>query len=714
MKQVIQNFKTGKLYVDDVPMPALQPGMILVENVCSLISAGTERSTVKVAQANLLGKAKQRPELVAQVLQNIKKEGLKATLEKVKTKLDSLKALGYSSAGTVLASMDHNNSFKPGDRIACAGQDFASHSEIVCIPQNLAAKIPDNVTFEEASFTTLGAIALQGIRQADPKLGEYVCIIGLGLIGQLTAQMLKANGCKVLGIDLSDKLLNLAIENGIDMAARRDDEDLISKINNFTNGYGFDSVIITAATSSNDPIELSAEITRKKAKVVIVGAVKMDVPRDPHFYRKELSLLMSCSYGPGRYDQEYETHGHDYPYGYVRWTQQRNMEAFLQLIAQKRINIAPLITHRFTIENAMEAYDIVMGKKQEHHIGILLQYAPNTTKFQQEIKTTQPVHKNINVGFIGAGSFAQSYLLPHLKADNISLHSVITSKGITAKNVCDKFGFHAAGSDASLVLNNKEINTVFIATPHNSHGQLVLEAIKNGKNVFVEKPLTIYEEELETIKNEAETSSAKLMVGFNRRFSPAAKQAFEAFRDTSEPLLINYRINAGFLPKEHWAQDDRIGGGRIIGEVCHFIDLLQFLTQSTPKIVFASCITSENATKKNNDNVAINVTMQNGSIANILYCANGNKLLPKEHIEIFGEGKSVIIDDFKEVTVYAGNKARKHKTAGKGHKEEVVQFISSIEKGEASPIAFSSIYLTTLSCFKIMDSLVTGMPQNVA
>lgn len=714
MKQVIQNFKTGKLYVDDVPMPALQPGMILVENVCSLISAGTERSTVKVAQANLLGKAKQRPELVAQVLQNIKKEGLKATLEKVKTKLDSLKALGYSSAGTVLASMDHNNSFKPGDRIACAGQDFASHSEIVSIPQNLAARIPDNVTFEEASFTTLGAIALQGIRQADPKLGEYVCIIGLGLIGQLTAQMLKANGCKVLGIDLSDKLLNLATENGIDMAARRDDEDLISKINNFTNGYGFDSVIITAATSSNDPIELSAEISRKKAKVVIVGAVKMDVPRDPHFYRKELSLLMSCSYGPGRYDQEYETHGHDYPYGYVRWTQQRNMEAFLQLIAQKRINIAPLITHRFTIENAVEAYDIVMGKKQEHHIGILLQYAPNTTKFLQEIRTTSSANKNINIGFIGAGSFAQSYLLPHLKADNISLHSVITSKGITAKNVCDKFGFHSAGSDASLVLNNQEINTVFIATPHNSHGQLVLESIKKGKNVFVEKPLTIYEHELEEIKNEAETSSARLMVGFNRRFSPAAKQAFEAFRDASEPLLINYRINAGFLPKEHWAQDDRIGGGRIIGEVCHFIDLIQFLTQSTPKTVFASCITSENAAKKNNDNVAINVSMQNGSIANILYCANGNKLLPKEHVEIFGEGKSVVIDDFKEVTVYGGNRARKQKTAGKGHKEEVNQFITSIEKGEPSPIPFSSIYLTTLSCFKIMDSLVTGMPQNIA
>ena len=339
MKQVIQNFKTGELFVDDVPMPSISKGMVLVENKFSLISAGTERGTVKVGKASLLGKAKQRPDLVAQVLQNIKKEGLRATIDKVKTKLDSLKALGYSTSGVVMASMDTNGIFKVGDRVACAGQDYASHSEIVGVPQNLVVKIPDNVSFEEASFTTLGAIALQGVRQADPTLGENICVIGLGLLGQITTQLLKANGCKVFGIDLSPNLIELAKESGADGALLRSDKNLLTAIENFTNGHGFDKVIITAAAPSNDPIELSAIITRKKGQVIVVGAVKMDIPRDPDFYRKELELKMSCSYGPGRYDVSYEEDGLDYPYAYVRWTEQRNMEAFLGLISQGSLNL---------------------------------------------------------------------------------------------------------------------------------------------------------------------------------------------------------------------------------------------------------------------------------------------------------------------------------------------------------------------------------------
>ena len=338
MKQVIQNFKTGELYVDEVPLPALSGGMVLVENKFSLISAGTERSTVKTAKANLIGKARQRPDLVAQVIQNIRKEGLQATLEKVRTKLDSLKALGYSTAGEVVASMDTNGLFKPGDRVACGGQDYASHAEVVSIPQNLVARIPDNVTYEEASFTTLGAIALQGVRQAEPQLGETVCVIGLGLLGQITCQLLKANGCRVFGIDISESLLTLARTQGADEAINRQHADLKSIATSFTNGYGFDSIIITAATPSNDPIELSAELARKKGKIIVVGAVKMDIPRDPHFYRKELELRMSCSYGPGRYDVKYEEEGEDYPFAYVRWTEQRNMEAFLQLLSQKRLD----------------------------------------------------------------------------------------------------------------------------------------------------------------------------------------------------------------------------------------------------------------------------------------------------------------------------------------------------------------------------------------
>ena len=417
MKQVIQNFKSGELYVDDVPLPSISKGMVLVENKFSLISAGTERGTVKVGKANLLGKAKQRPDLVAQVLQNVRKEGLKATLDKVKTKLDSLKALGYSTSGEVMASMDTRNLFQPGDRVACAGQDFASHSEMVSIPQNLVAKIPDNVSFEDASYTTLGAIALQGVRQADPKLGDNVCVIGLGLLGQITSQLLKANGCNVFGIDLSERLVHLAKEISADEAMLRNNLNLLASITDFTNGYGFDSVIITAAAPSNDPIELSAEIARKKGKVIVVGAVKMDIPRDPHFYRKELDLRLSCSYGPGRYDVNYENNGQDYPYAYVRWTEQRNMEAFLKLISNGAVNLKPLTSHVFDITEAEKAYDIVLGKVQEPSIGILLKY-PNSDKTKLStniVLDTKPINK-INVGFIGAGSFAQSYLIPHVKA----------------------------------------------------------------------------------------------------------------------------------------------------------------------------------------------------------------------------------------------------------------------------------------------------------
>ncbi|HVF80715.1 MAG TPA: zinc-binding alcohol dehydrogenase [Flavisolibacter sp.] len=437
MKQLIQNFKTGDLYVDEVPLPSIKEGMVLVENQFSLISAGTERGTVKVAQSNLLGKARQRPDLVAQVLQNIKKEGLSATLNKVRTKLDSLKALGYSTCGTVLASLDKNGTFKPGDRVACAGQDYASHAEIVAIPQNLVAKIPDNVPFEDAAFTTLGAIALQGVRQTEPQLGERICVIGLGLLGQITCQLLKANGCAVLGIDLNERLIALASETAATKALHRNDPNLLAACDNFTKGHGFDAIIITAAAPSNDPIELSAQIARKKGKIIVVGAVKMDIPRDPHFYRKELDLRMSCSYGPGRYDTKYEDNGTDYPFAYVRWTEQRNMEAFLDLLARKAIDISPLITHVFDIDNAEQAYDIILGKTKEPHIGILLKYTANSAKRNTLVQVKNSPLSSINVGFIGAGSFAQSYLIPNAKAWGASLDGVVTSKGISSKNVAD-------------------------------------------------------------------------------------------------------------------------------------------------------------------------------------------------------------------------------------------------------------------------------------
>lgn len=713
MKQVIQNFKTGKLYVDELPMPGLSKGMVLVENHFSLISAGTERSTVKVAQANLLGKAKQRPELVAQVLQNVRKEGLAATISKVKTKLDSLKALGYSTSGTVVASLDKSGAFKPGDRVACAGQDYASHAEMIAVPQNLVAKVPDNVSMDDAAFTTLGAIALQGVRQAAPNIGESVCVIGLGLLGQITCQLLKANGCNVFGIDFKSSLLELALKMGADTSMNRNDSNLLAACEAFTRGHGFDSVIITAAAPTNDPVVLSSEILRKKGKVVIVGAVKMDIPRDPNFYPKELDLRMSCSYGPGRYDVEYEEMGNDYPIAYVRWTEQRNMEAFLDLISQGRIQVKPLITHIFDIEDAENAYNLVMGKTTEDSIGILLKYDATGNLKNKMVEVANNPVKAISTGFIGAGSFAQSYLIPNVKAFGAGLQGVVTSRGITSKNVAEKFGFNFCSSLPEEVLTNNDINTIFIATPHSSHSKFAVKALQQGKAVFVEKPLAIDIQQLKDVLNAYRENRMPLMVGFNRRFAPISKQIKQEFHNIGEPLVIQMRINAGYIPKDHWTQIPEIGAGRIIGEICHFIDLMQFFCEEEPVRVFAESISSDNTDVTNFDNVSITVKFNNGSVGNLVYLANGDKLLPKEHIEVFGAGKVGIINDFKNGHLYKNNKSTKLASHGKGHKEEVSAFLNAVKTGESLPLTFRSICLTTLTTFKILDSLYTGMPQAI-
>ncbi len=713
MKQVIQNFKTGELYVDDVPLPALSEGMVLIENQFSLISAGTERGTVKVAQANLLNKARQRPDLVAQVIQNIKKEGLKATIAKVRSKLDSLKAMGYSTSGVVLSSMDTNGLFKPGDRVACAGVDYASHAEIVTVPQNLVVKIPDEVSSGDAAFTTLGAIAMQGVRQAEVRIGEKVCVIGLGLLGQITCQLLRANGCAVFGIDLSESFVNIANEHSADKALLRNDPNLINACNNFTNGHGFDAVIITAATQSSDPIDLAGEISMKKGKVVVVGVVTMSIPRDPHYYRKEIDIRMSCSYGPGRYDVDYEENGKDYPYAYVRWTEQRNMESFLDLLARKYVNLKPLITHIIDIDDAEKAYNIILGKIKEHHIGILLKYSENENKSRSAISISNKPLASINTGFIGAGSFAQSYLIPNVKSSGGSLDGVVTSRGITAKNVGDKFGFNFCSSNVTDVLGNEKINTVFIATPHSSHAGLVIESLKAGKNVFVEKPLAINIEELNQVIETKKKNTQPLMVGFNRRFAPVSETIKKEFQNTGEPMVINIRINAGFIPKDNWLQQKDTGAGRIIGEMCHFIDLMQYFTGSEPVKVYAECISSNNDKITPADNIAIVIKFKDGSVGNLTYLANGDKGMPKELIEVFSGSKIGIINDFRDGLIYRNGKAIKLKSSGKGHKEEVVVFINALKSGNDSPISFRSICLTTLTTFKIHDSLFTGMPQDV-
>lgn len=715
MKQVIQNFKTGELSVAEVPPPALARGFVLVRNHFSLISAGTERSTVSTAQASLLGKARQRPDLVRQVLDSFRKDGFAETLKRVRTKLETLKELGYSSAGTVLASMDIQGRFKPGERVACGGGGYASHAGIVTVPQNLVVKVPESVGLNAAAFTTLGAIAMQGVRQANPRLGEFVCVIGLGLLGQITAQILRANGCQVFGVDTAEPMAALAARASCHAARTRSDAGLESAFAAFTGGHGFDAVIITAATQSTDPVELATAILRQKGVLVIVGAVPMSIPREPHFYKKELELKISCSYGPGRYDPTYEEGGQDYPYGYVRWTENRNMAAFVRLLENRSVDVQPLVTHVFEIEQAEKAYDIVTGKTSERHLGILLKYpeAPEAPPVEAAPQAAPGSPATAGIAFIGAGSFAQKFLIPFARHGG-DLVSVVTSRGVTAKSVGEKFRFRSQSTDARDVLADPAVNTVFIATRHDTHAAFAAAALDAGKDVFVEKPLAIREDEFEEVLEVARRrSDCRLMVGYNRRFSPLARQAREVFQRVSGPLLINYRVNAGFLPKEHWTQTEQ-GGGRILGEVCHFVDLMQFLTGSEPVGVYALSVAADNDQMPDQDNVAISLRFQNGSVGQIGYLACGDKLLNKERIEIFGGGQSFIIDDFRLGEHYAGGARRTLRLPGKGHREEVEAFLHAIRDGRASPIPLHSLALTSAATFAILDSLRTGLPQAVS
>lgn len=696
----------------EVPPPALASGFVLVRNQFSLISSGTERSTVSTAQASLIGKARQRPDLVRQVLDSFRKDGFAETLLRVRTKLETLKELGYSSAGTVLASLDTEGKFKAGDRVACGGGGYASHAGVIAVPQNLVVKVPSDVELDVAAFTTLGAIAMQGVRQAEPRLGEFVCVIGLGLLGQITAQILRANGCQVFGVDTAEPMVELAAKLGCHAARTRSDAGLESAFTAFTGGRGFDAVLITAATQSADPVELATSILRQKGVIVVVGTVPMNIAREPFFYKKELELKISCSYGPGRYDPAYEEEGHDYPYGYVRWTENRNMEAFVRLLENRSVDVQPLITHVLDVEQAERAYDIVTGKVSERHLGILLKYSEVEERPVARLpRVAGGSPAKPRIGFIGAGSFAQKSLIPFAKAGG-ELLSVVTTRGVTAKSVGEKFGFGTHSTDANDVLANPAVNTVFIATRHDSHARLAAAALEAGKNVFVEKPLALHAEELAHVAELARHSDRRLLVGFNRRYSPLAREAREVFAHIAEPLVINYRVNAGFIPKEHWTQTTE-GGGRILGEVCHFVDLMQFLTGSEPTQVHAMSVAADNAQMPDQDNVAISLRFQNGSVGQIIYVASGNKMLNKERIEIFGGGQSFIIDDFRSGEHYSARSRRRIKLPGKGHQQEVEAFLRAIQEGKPSPIALESLVLTTTATFAILDSLRTGLPQVV-
>lgn len=683
MRQVVQNFKDGKIKIIEAPEPIVEKGYLIVRNYFSLISAGTEKTTVSTGKKTIIGKARSRPDLVKKVVDSIKREGLGSTLKKVKSKLEDYKLLGYSSAGEVLEVGEGVRCFNVGDRVACAGGGYALHAEIIKVPVNLCAKVPKSVDFDEAAFSTVGAIAIQGVRQANVRVGEKVGVIGLGLIGILTVQILKAAGCRVFGIDVDPEAVDLAMRFSMDWGATMEKDDIPLKVREFTNGFGLDSVIITAGTKSSVPVNLASEILRERGRVIVVGSVGMELERE-NFYMKELGLDLSRSYGPGRYDPLFEEKGIDYPIGYIRWTEQRNMEAILDLISQNKIKIKELITHRFSINSAPDAYDLIVTGKDKF-LGVVFEYEREKKEEKRKFYISRKDYEkadNVRIGVIGAGNFGKTFILPPLaKNSNVLPVGIATLNGADAMNVGKKFGFSYATADYKEIIDDTEIGTVFVLTRHNLHAKIVIEALKKGKNVYVEKPLAINEKELGEIKKVLSTSTTRLMVGFNRRFSPHSFKLKEFIGKEHGPIIAAYRINAGELPPGHWLNDPDFGGGRIIGEGCHFIDYIRFLTGSKIKN-----LTATSAMQK--DNKVIQIQFADGSIGTILYATIGDRTFPKERVEVFVDGKVGIIDDFRRTILSVNGKKAQFKTKAqdKGHTNEINLFIESIIQGTNAPI----------------------------
>ncbi len=702
MKQLTQQLKSGKMEIIEVPFPQMGKGEVLVKNHFSVISAGTEGYMVSEARKGYIAKAKSRQKEVKQVIESIKTNGLISTYTTVMNKLEAPSALGYSCAGEVLAIGENVTSFSVGDFVACGGKN-ASHADIVAIPQNLCVKVPKNANLKQAAFTTIASIAIQGIRRADLEIGSNCVVIGLGLIGQITMQILQASGITSIGVDVQLDKIKLAKKGNCKYAFVRNQEGLEQTILDLTKGHGTDAILITAGTSSLDPVEFAGVIARKKAKVVVLGAVPTGFSRE-HYYNKELDLLMSTSYGPGRYDTTYEEKGVDYPIGHVRFTENRNMQTFIDLLESKKIDIDYLITHEFELLNAPNAYKMIL-EKSEDYAGILISYDINKEKVE-EIHLEKTIKINPiepNIGLVGAGNFAQNTLLPLMKS-KCNFIAINTNHGNNSIYVAKKYGFNSCYSSAEKVINDKDVNTLFILTRHDTHAQYVIESIDSNKHIFIEKPLAIAEEELESIKQKYNNSNQNkfLMVGFNRRFSPYIKKLKSIF--TADQIkAINMRVNAGILPADHWVNDKGIGGGRIIGEACHFIDLATFIADSKIESVFAQAMDSPNGL---HSTVNINLKFINGSIANISYFSNGNKIMPKEFIEVFSNGTSIVIDNFKRMTIYGKKVTKlKYKAQDKGHGQALIEYFNAIRNGDKCPIPFEESYHSTLATFKVLQSI---------
>ncbi len=715
MRAILEDIRSGEVASHEVPQPELRPGGILVRTAFSAISAGTELAHREQVEKSLLGKALARPDLVRQVFDFARTSGVKAAYQRVQSRLDSLGPLGYSCAGIVLAAGQGVQEFKPGDRVACAGAGYASHCEVNFIPKNLAARVPDTVPLEAASLTAIGAIALQGFRQGQAVLGEVVAVIGAGLVGVLTIQLAKAAGCRVIAIDLDPQRVEQARRFGADLALCSSDRDAASRAKEFA-GHGADVAIITAAAPSAEPIELAAGICRDRGRIVVVGTVNLGVSRQP-MYMKELSLVLSRSYGPGRYDSQYEEEGQDYPIGYVRWTEKRNMEAFLELLASGAIQVAPFIEKRCSVEQGGAAYQEL---KDTGAYTVLVEY-PNRALPAIPLVSNdspQPVLArgpgDLRIGCIGAGSFARAVIFPALRqSQGVVLHSVATASGVAAESARRLFGF-ARAVQAGDLLQDKDTDAVVVLSRHDSHAQYVIAALSNQKPVLVEKPLAVSREQLEGVRyvyqaEQERHASPFLMVGYNRRFAPFTEKLKQFFAGRQEPMVVHIRVNAGYLPHQHWTQQNSSGGGRIIGELCHFVDWARCVVGNSVVRVTANGL--PDGARYNRDNVVATLAFQDGSIANLLYLANGDRSVAKEQYEVFCEGKVGRIDDFRALELATDGKARRTRgRRDKGHQREIELTLEAIRRGTGSPIPFEELVEVSEVTIAIEEAIGTGKP----
>jgi predicted dehydrogenase/threonine dehydrogenase-like Zn-dependent dehydrogenase len=705
MKQVLQNMRTGKITVTEVPVPVPNGGQALVKVAASLVSAGTERMLVEFGEKSLLGKARSRPDLVHQVTDKMKREGILPTLQAAFDRLDQPMPLGYSSAGTIISLGDGMQSFKVGQRVACAGGGYAVHAGYNLVPRLLLTPLPNSVDFESAAFTTLGAIALHGFRLSEAQVGANVAVIGLGLLGLLAGQIAAAAGYRLFGIDTNPQRVALAASLGLEASLR---DQAVDSGRGFTAGRGFDVVLICADTLSNDPVELAAVIARDRARIVATGAVGLTFPRKL-YYEKELSFINSRSYGPGRYDPSYEENARDYPIGYVRWTEGRNFEAVVDLLAGGRLQVQPLVTHRFPIEKAAAAYELITGKMEQPFLGVLLTYPPDTETASQVV-SFNPLPSNpeglVRLGVLGAGLFANATLLPALKKIHaIELVGIASAGGLHARHFAEKFGFAYATSNVDEILDDPRINTVAILTRHDTHAGLVVKALQAGKHVFVEKPLAITSAQWSLVNDQLlKTKHFLLMAGFNRRFAPLAVELSAFLSNRQEPLYMHYRVNAGYLPLNHWLHDPAQGGGRVIGESCHFVDFLASLAGAAPVSVSAHALPDNG--RYHQDNLSMTFTFPDGSVGVLDYLANGDKSFPKERLEVFCGGRVAVLDDFRSLEmVYAGRRRLVRKAQDKGWHAEWLAFSEAIRTGGLPPIPYGQLAGVTQATFAVLESI---------